>query len=429
MTKKLLKLIAFASVLFLVQCRSEDYVVTQETKNAKKFVAFDASSDGEIKYAKIFQNLLIEYKKLHPADFPQNTNKNSDSIYIDFAYSSQTIEYGDSLKVVVFPLRRGNQVIDAVLARTKNHNTVGFIYLTDDEKYNNIKLAFQNALDNSLVLSGKGGIKTVEIEEVVIPSPYNPNAPMPVGGPELSYPPLPPDGTCDSYNNCEPLTENGGGSPANAGAPNPCAKVKNASKTANKKLLDSLKGKVSDTIEHGYLIKDNITGNGVSSTKVQGSNIRGQMNITISGKIDSFIHSHFTGLLSIFSPADLLSLAAMYKNNNINNLNTFIVGVVTASGTQYMMVIDDPQKFIQYANSTLPGNNVTQNDLNIADYSYEKLNKINSGNSVAVNEQRFVKYISSNGSGLKLLKGNSDFTEWEQLNQNADGTVTKVKCK
>lgn len=78
----------------------------------------------------------------------------------------------------------------------------------------------------------------------------------------------------------------------------------------------------------------------------------------LTGQIDGFVHSHYQGLLSVFSVSDIFGLAAMYKNGNIRDVNTFVIGLVTDVGTQYMMVIDDPEKFAKFANNLFKGNEI-----------------------------------------------------------------------
>ncbi|QDP86251.1 hypothetical protein FNJ88_12090 [Chryseobacterium sp. SNU WT5] len=52
-----------------------------------------------------------------------------------------------------------------------------------------------------------------------------------------------------------------------------------------------------------------------------------------------------------FSPDDLFAMAGLYKSGNIKELENFVMGVVTNSGTQYYLVIDNIENFGNFAES------------------------------------------------------------------------------
>ena len=124
----------------------------------------------------------------------------------------------------------------------------------------------------------------------------------------------------------------------------------------------------------------------------------------------------------------MFSIATFFKNNAIKNLDTFVIGVVTASGTQYMMVIDDPAKFQTFADGLFSGN--TFDELTLYNYSrmYNDFFKITPSNSATENERSFLHYIESSGSGLKVLKGSSDMQNWQSLQLDQNNNVVPTNC-
>ena len=60
---------------------------------------------------------------------------------------------------------------------------------------------------------------------------------------------------------------------------------------------------------------------------------------------------------------------------------------------------------------------------------YEKFG-IKPSNNGDVNEQNFIHFLETQGSGLKLLKANdSEFNDWDIVKLDWNGNVKKEKCK
>ncbi|QQQ30016.1 hypothetical protein [Chryseobacterium indoltheticum] len=196
----------------------------------------------------------------------------------------------------------------------------------------------------------------------------------------------------------------------------PCEKIQEIGKNNDTKtLFENLKTKTNSTKEFGEIL---IESNGqINNIPKQGEVGQGGIDISYSGgQIDGFIHSHYTGLLSIFSPADIASLSAMYASGSIKDLNTFIMGIVTASNTQYMMVIDDPTAFASFAQQfLLPNGEIDRDKTDLfALLQYGKYDIKNNG-LASNNELGFVKLLSENSSGLKILKGSNNSNNWSEL--------------
>ena len=139
--------------------------------------------------------------------------------------------------------------------------------------------------------------------------------------------------------------------------------------------------------------------------------------------IDGFIHSHYTNLLSIFSPDDLFAMATFYIGGKINNTQTFTAGVVTASGTQYILMIDNLTKFDAFANEIKD-----KETFGIFSDLYESMYHIKETNTVVENETAFMLYLESNKTGLKLFKGNDAFNSWKRKKVDEDGNIVDNPC-
>ena len=207
--------------------------------------------------------------------------------------------------------------------------------------------------------------------------------------------------------------------------PNPCKTAKKLAKnTEFKEAFDALKSVVDAKAEGGYSFK--VNGETViDETYFQGKAGFGGIDIPLPDeKIDGIIHSHFEGLLSVFSPDDLFTISRLYKEGKMVNPSTFTIGVVTNQGTQYLLMIEDLNKFGEYS-STLLGNNK----------GYDQYSSIYKGfgiretNSSEVNEKAFLHYLELTNSGLKLLKGDATFSNWSRRSVDENDVVVDNPCK
>jgi hypothetical protein len=237
------------------------------------------------------------------------------------------------------------------------------------------------------------------------------------------------EGSGDDGGYTYPRLGGGGGEGTEEEKEDPCQKLKKIGKsTETKSYMNTLKGKTNQNKEHGYILAE--AGGTVYEFPVEGLPGKAGIGFSIgeNDKIDGYIHSHYTGLLSIFSPDDIFSIAVFFKNNSIKNLNTFVIGVVTASGTQYMMIIDDPAKFQTFADNLFTGN--TFDELTLYNYSkmYNDTFKITETNSATENERSFLHYIESSTSGLKVLKGSPDMQNWQSIKLDQNNNIVPTNC-
>ncbi len=208
----------------------------------------------------------------------------------------------------------------------------------------------------------------------------------------------------------------------------PCQKIVDIGKAdKTKTLFENLKTKTNSTKEFGEILVDN--GLEITNTPLEGEVGVGGININYSGsQIDGFIHSHFAGLYSIFSPADLASISSMYVNGGIKNINTFVFGLVTASNTQYIMVIDDPTKFATFAQQfLLPDGTIDEIYTSGYGSGTYKLFNITRNNLSSTNELGFVQLLAAENSGLKILKGSNNSNDWAELTIK-NGVIDPKPC-
>ncbi|MEJ7823031.1 MAG: hypothetical protein WKF85_11960 [Chitinophagaceae bacterium] len=235
-----------------------------------------------------------------------------------------------------------------------------------------------------------------------------------------------PDGTATWSNDCNTCI---GGTTGITSCPidtikNPCIQVDSlATNSLYKAMLDDLKSKTSDIHESGYVYKRNADGSFVPTFIVGKDNAAG-IDFEFKEKVDGFIHNHYTGLLSVFSPDDIYAMAVAYTSDKMVNPLTFSIGVVTANGTQYLLMIDDFTKFQQYAN-----NIVTNSTLILYSFIFGSVYGISPTNSNDDNEKLFLQYLQTTNSGLKFFKGNNDFTQWQPKKADDNGNVVNNPCQ
>ena len=174
----------------------------------------------------------------------------------------------------------------------------------------------------------------------------------------------------------------------------PCDEINNMENDNDlKEKLVELQNNTSLDHETGYLIYHD----GVAFDPVAEEHINGdEMNIPVNGSIDGFLHTHvLPNGNSIFSPDDILALFHFYNNGHINNTSTFIMTVVTAHGTSYTLMINDPVAFAQFGQSTLL-NEYIDFDLQIG-AQYYLLNDVYGIESITARELAVLEAIENSG--------------------------------
>lgn len=134
------------------------------------------------------------------------------------------------------------------------------------------------------------------------------------------------------------------------------------------------------------------------------------------------MHSHYEGLLSVYSADDLFDLYQKMKDYRITD--DFFFGLVTKSGTRYLITISDREKFIAFGDKYLSTPNKMTRLIN--NFYIMKYN-IASDNTATENEKGFVKMATELKMGVAIFSGNSDFTQWKRLTY-ANNQVNSSTC-
>lgn len=149
------------------------------------------------------------------------------------------------------------------------------------------------------------------------------------------------------------------------------------------------------------------------------------VNSVIKFYVSSYIHSHFSDSLSlsIFSGGDFHILGALF-NNKLINTSKFVMGVTTASGTNYFMTINDDNSFMKFYNKYL-SSKVSYLKL---ENKYDDYN-IDSKNSVGNNELGFLMMLTKESTGISLLKTDSNCENANILSLSSDKkSVIQTPC-
>ena len=150
--------------------------------------------------------------------------------------------------------------------------------------------------------------------------------------------------------------------------------------------------------------------------------------------IDILTHNHYTGGLTIFSPADLKQIYDYISTADVDQGDNYVSVVVTPNPqdtqdpkrpTVYAITITDRAKFIAYGNANFG----TQTKFDIFDgiFGLEKDEwplsgfGINENHTSAENEASFLKMVEN--SGLKVHKANADLSQWNPLKLNRNDSV------
>jgi hypothetical protein len=125
--------------------------------------------------------------------------------------------------------------------------------------------------------------------------------------------------------------------------------------------------------------------------------------------------------MPIFSGSDVKAIYDLQKLGKVADMSKFTVGVVTASGTTYMMKINDPAKFATFAAT----NFTTTAQFQTFETYYSNSEKVYE----ALGRDKTTAYelallSALKDSGITLLKGNATFTTWNTDTINVTNGVT-----
>lgn len=140
--------------------------------------------------------------------------------------------------------------------------------------------------------------------------------------------------------------------------------------------------------------------------------------------MQGIIHSHYSGLLSIFSGEDIQDLYLKMKNYPSIS-NDIFIAVVTSSNTAYLLQIPDRAAFIAFGDKYLS----TQKDLEkFIEKTMGKKYGLNSSGTNAANELGFLKMLKELNTGLSVSTATfnssttasaSIFDNWTKIEYNS----------
>ncbi|MFD0794993.1 hypothetical protein ACFQZX_15330 [Mucilaginibacter litoreus] len=206
----------------------------------------------------------------------------------------------------------------------------------------------------------------------------------------------------------------------------PCAQAKKlVQDAAFKSKMNDLKSKVTLSYETGYTI--DASG---SYKAVQGPAGQAFISLSPTTPLSGYIHTHYTGTLPTFSGTDVKAIYDLQQKNKIANISTFTAGVVTASGTTYIMKVNDPAKFATFAAGNL------NNDANFKQFELYYSNKeityeVTGKDKVTAHEMALLSALQD--SGLTILKGNNTFSSWDTYTlketNGINDSIVIINCK
>ncbi len=195
---------------------------------------------------------------------------------------------------------------------------------------------------------------------------------------------------------------------------NPCDLMEVLSKNFDfKKKFQELSHNTGLNYETGYFFSKN--GTSYNFTYIQGLANDPEINFSISGPIDGFIHSHYTGTYSLFSGVDIKTMYTTYQYGMMNNPLSFSIGVTTPQGNSYMVGIEDISMFLNFSSANFS----SQSSFNSLEEFYENNFIAFTVYGKTEEEARELAFFETfANSGLQLFKGNSDFSQFKRITKN-----------
>jgi hypothetical protein len=135
-------------------------------------------------------------------------------------------------------------------------------------------------------------------------------------------------------------------------------------------------------------------------------------------------HTHYTGLLPVFSADDLAAIYDLLKTGYIADVEQFYSAVVTDAGTIYALTISDPALLMAYGNLYF-----NKGEMGFIGYKVAFVKGkfgLNEKRLPLDYENRFAQLLE--GTGLSLLKGNpEDLSSWKAL-KLMSGQTEEINC-
>jgi len=177
--------------------------------------------------------------------------------------------------------------------------------------------------------------------------------------------------------------------------------------------------------EKGYVIK-----NRTATDYIEMEGNAGEPYIYLSHlgiQIDGFMHSHYTGLNSIFSADDIFLMAKIFLTGKARDSANLFWGVTSSYGDPYLVKITNTAKFRTFAKKIV---SMEENPKKSKRFTSIYNNWFNS-KSVTKNEKGFLEMMDDLkvGDGMTLFRANNtECTQWTKLTLSASGNIITTNC-
>lgn len=288
-------------------------------------------------------------------------------------------------------------------------------------------ICFNVPMESPCPTCGTGGGTTTE-------PPQNTPPPTPPGGGGpgdscTSCPPQTPQCRAPFYieNPCAPLPLPP--EPPGDTILNPCLHLKMLDTCQEfNDMMNFLQGRSNDpndTAEHAVAYEHHSAGPMTYLGYFTGAPGTKGIDIAFDAKADGIGHNHYTGCLSIFSPDDLWSMATTFNRRQWKDSTRFTMPLATASGPQYMLMVENLTKFRNFA-AKFAG----QDNINAYRQVYKVIYGIREDNTISGNEAGFIRFLSAteNGSGLRLIRRNPVTQKWVRLGLDNSNNIIEIPC-
>jgi hypothetical protein len=142
---------------------------------------------------------------------------------------------------------------------------------------------------------------------------------------------------------------------------------------------------------------------------------------TGNNTMQGMLHSHYSGLLSIFSPKDLQDLYNIMSDPDVTD--EFFYGVVTHNGYPYIITISDRAAFLAFGSKYLIDNKFKDFEMRIYNSEYH----INLNHSDVDNEINFIKMTQEKNMGITVMSKTPNTPNWKKLTYSI-GSIVPVDC-
>ena len=231
-------------------------------------------------------------------------------------------------------------------------------------------------------------------------------------------------GSCDT-NSQDACLDDGtyGGGDQYVFIDNPCDIMKVLSENFGfKEKMQEMSNNTGLNYETGYTYSKN--GGSYSFNYIQGQPNSKEINFPLTSQLDGFIHSHYTGSLSLFSGMDIKTMYLIYQSGMMNNPLSFTIGVATPQGNSYTLGIENLNQFLNFSSSNFSSQTAFIELEELYEFNYLTYLGMY-GNEVLAREIAFLETFA--GSGLQLFKGNSDFSNFQRILKN-NFTINTQNC-